>query len=260
MQAGPIIDSSLFAFMACVAVAAYAQNATGFAFGLILLGLVSVLDITSVQDAANAATVLTLVNAWTHFRNHPGQVPWRLMSPALAGGLAGVVGGVALLGWLSGNAIEYLRALLGVCILACAVMLAMQARPRASMSSRPTMAGVGMLSGLFGGLFASSGPPMVYLMYRQPLTHDRVRHALLLMFAFNALVRLVMVLPTGQFSGRSTLLSACAVPIVYGVTRFQQRHPAPFSTTQLRWLVGGLLTLAGATLVATAAGALLQAP
>ena len=100
---------------------------------------------------------------------------------------------------------------------------------------------------------------MVYHMYRQPLAHDLVRHALLMMFAFNAFVRLIMVLPTGQFSRHSVVLCACAVPVVYAVTRFQQRRPPAFSAVQLRWLVGGLLTLAGATLVITAASALFQA-
>ena len=54
-MAGPVL-----VFMLCVALATYAQNLTGFAFSLILLGLVSVFHVASVHDAANAAMVLTL--------------------------------------------------------------------------------------------------------------------------------------------------------------------------------------------------------
>jgi len=46
--------SPVLVFMACVALATYAQNLTGFAFSLILLGLVSVFHIASVSDTANA--------------------------------------------------------------------------------------------------------------------------------------------------------------------------------------------------------------
>ena len=86
-QAGPVL-----VFMACVALATYAQNLTGFAFSLILLGLVSVLHVASVGDTANAATVLSLINAWTYFRARPGVVPWQLMKPALNGSTVGVIG------------------------------------------------------------------------------------------------------------------------------------------------------------------------
>ncbi len=52
---------SVAAFVACAAAASWLQNLTGFAFALILLGSTAVLNIASVPDAANAATVLTLV-------------------------------------------------------------------------------------------------------------------------------------------------------------------------------------------------------
>lgn len=244
---GPVL-----AFMACVAVGTYVQNLTGFAFGLILLGLVAVLDVASVADAANAASVLTLVNAFTYFRAQPGVVPWQLMRPALNWGVVGVAGGLALLGWLSGSAVDWLRALLGVAILGCAVLLVLQSRPRETVSGPRTFAGIGLLSGLLGGLFSSSGPPMVFHMYRQPLDRDLVRRALLLVFAMNALVRVVIVLPTGRFSWHAALLTASAIPVVYTVTRWHHRVPLRLSPAMLKWVVSGLLVLAGGALVGTA--------
>ncbi|WP_348541038.1 sulfite exporter TauE/SafE family protein [Variovorax sp. TBS-050B] len=246
-DAGPVL-----VFMACVALATYAQNLTGFAFSLILLGLVSVFHVASVTDTANAAMVLTLINAWTYFRARPGVVPWQLMKPALNGSTVGVLVGLMLLAWLSGGAVDWLRGLLGVSILACALLLVLQGRPLPAVSGRASFSIIGGLSGLLGGLFSSSGPPIVFHMYRQPLDRELVRRALLLMFAFNSLVRLVVVLSTGHFSWHSALLAGSAVPVVYGVTRLHHRLPNRLSPRTLKWLVGGLLAAAGSTLVATA--------
>ncbi|MDR6427268.1 putative membrane protein YfcA [Variovorax paradoxus] len=253
-EAGPVL-----VFMACVALATYAQNLTGFAFSLILLGLVSVFHVASVSDTANAATVLSLINAWTYFRARPGVVPWRLMKPALNGSTVGVIAGLMLLTWLSGGAVNWLRGLLGVSILGCALLLVLQGRPQPAVSGRTSFAVIGGLSGVLGGLFSSSGPPIVFHMYRQPLERELVRRALLLMFAFNSLVRLVIVLPTGHFSWRAALLAACAMPVVYGVTRLHHRLPNKLQPRTLKWLVGGLLAAAGSTLVASAWLAIAQA-
>lgn len=252
MPALPVDAGQLLAFMACVALATYAQNLTGFAFSLILLGLVSLFHIASVSETANAAMVLTLINAWTYFRARPGPVPWKLMKPALNGSTVGVLAGLMLLAWLSGGAVAWLRGLLGVSILLCALLLVLQGRPRPVVSSGTSFALIGALSGVLGGLFSSSGPPIVFHMYRQPIDRELVRRGLLLMFAFNALVRIAVVLPTGQFSWRSAWLAGCAVPVVYGVTRLHHRLPSRLSPATLKRLVAGLLAAAGATLVVTA--------
>ena len=153
-QAGPVL-----VFMACVALATYAQNLTGFAFSLILLGLVSVLHVASVSDTANAATVLSLINAWTYFRARPGVVPWQLMKPALNGSTVGVIVGLMLLTWLSGSAVDWLRGLLGVSILGCAVLLVLQAKPLPVVSGSRSFAVIGGLSGVLGGCSPARGRP-----------------------------------------------------------------------------------------------------
>jgi uncharacterized protein len=243
---------ALIIFLVCVACATYAQNLTGFAFGLILLGLTATFHVTSVADAANAAMVLTLVNAWTSFRGQSEPPPWRLMRPALATSLCGVAIGVGLLGWLSGGAVNHLRGLLGISILGCATLLFLQTRSRSTLSSPWSFAFVGMLSGMLGGLFASSGPPLVYHMYRQPLERDRIRLALLLVFACNAFVRLILVVLSGQFSSHALLLAACAIPVVYGVTRHQLRHRPTLEPATLRRIVAVLLLISGSTLLISA--------
>lgn len=250
--------ASVAAFAVCVALATFAQNLTGFAFGLILLGLTASFHVASVADAANAAMVLTLVNAWVSFRSGGRSAPpWRLMRPTLLGSLLGVALGVLLLGWLSGNAVAWLRGLLGLSITACAVLLLLQARTQARLSGAPAFAGIGLLSGLLGGLFSSSGPPLVYHLYRQPLQAEQIRRALLLVFACNALMRLLLIVPSGQFSAHALLLAACAVPVVYGVTRLQQRFPIAVPAKTLRRIVAALLLTSGLSLLLSAYRAVL---
>ena len=80
-------------FLACVALATYAQTMTGFAFGLVLLGLSGVFQLASVSDVANVVSVLSLVNAVVTLARAKPQVNWRLMAPALASSLVGVGAG-----------------------------------------------------------------------------------------------------------------------------------------------------------------------
>ncbi|MDY0745726.1 sulfite exporter TauE/SafE family protein [Paucibacter sp. R3-3] len=236
-------------FIACVALATCIQNLTGFAFSLVLLGLVALFDLVPVIDAANAATVLTLVNAASFFRMNRLQPEWRVIKPSLLPSLVGVAIGVALLAWLSGNAVQVLRGLLGLAIVGCAVLLMLDAKPRRSVSGAPAFAAVGLASGLMGGLFSSAGPPMVYHMYRQPLPRELVKQCLILMFAINQVLRLLLVLLSGHFSWKSALLSAGALPVVHGVGWLQHRYMPPVSAAAVRRVVCVLLLLSGGSLL-----------
>lgn len=238
-------------FVACVALATGIQNLTGFAFALVLLGLVTMFDLVPVVDAANAATVLTLVNAASYFRLHRLQPEWRVITPSILPALIGVAAGVALLTWLSGSAVQWLRGLLGLAIVACAISFISDATPRASLSGRPAFVFIGALSGLLGGLFSSAGPPMVYHLYRQPLPRELVRQCLLLFFAINQVLRLTLIIASGQFSVRSALLSLSALPVVHAVGWLQQRHMPPLNPRSLRRFVSALLLLTGASLIAS---------
>ena len=243
-------------FAGCVAIATCIQNLTGFAFGLILLGLVSLLDLASVPDAANASTVLTLVNAASYFRWHRLRPEWSIVRPAIVPSLLGVSVGVALLAWLSGNAAQALRGLLGLAILACAFGLLVESKPRSTVSRRAAFAAVGAMSGLMGGLFSSAGPPLVYHMYRQPAPREVIQQCLLLMFAINQVLRLALVAGTGKFSLHSALLSAAAVPAVYFVTWLQHRYMPTLGIVTTRRVVSGLLILAGGSLLISVLGAI----
>ncbi|WP_251864160.1 TSUP family transporter [Achromobacter sp. Marseille-Q4962] len=243
-------------FMACVALATYAQTMTGFAFGLVLLGLSGVFRLASVADVANVVSVLSLVNAAaTLLRSRP-EVNWALLAPALAASLAGVGLGVTALNWISGEMAVLLQLLLGVTILACAVLLVLRTRPLARVSSRGAFLFFGGISGVLGGLFSSAGPPMVYHLYRQPLPLAAIRNSLLILFSLNALLRLTLVTGQGAFTAVSFWLSLQAFPIVLAVTWFARRYASAGSMHTVRRMVFVLLVAAACGLIVPAARAL----
>jgi uncharacterized membrane protein YfcA len=238
-------------FVVCVALATFTQSLTGFAFGLVLLGLVAVFHLAPLPVAANVVTVMVLANAALLVRSLPA-LPRRVAVPAFGSSLVGVALGACLLAWLSDNAIGVVRVALGIAILACSVLLVVQTKPRAQLSSPGAFAFYGLVSGVMGGVFASAGPPMVFHLYRQPLDRLVVRDTLVLVFAVNAVLRLGIVLQQGRFDAASLALSLEALPVVLLVTWLARRYPPAWSPGAVRRVVFVLLAIAGGSLVAPA--------
>jgi hypothetical protein len=246
-------------FLIFVTLATYAQNLTGFALALILLGLVGATDLVPLPDVVNAITVIALTNSCAFlYRRWPVRVEQSLW-PAIASSMPGTIAGTLLLAWLAGAAYEVLRLLLGLCIVSCALLLWRAAEPLKSASSRGAFVLAGGISGLLGGMFSASGPPLVYLMYRQPLSHARIQESLILFFGVGSLLRLVIVLLAGKFSMHAVGLAAEAAPVVFVVTAFAAGRPPPLSPQLLKAVVCVLLVLAGAGMIGTALSAMSQA-
>lgn len=243
------------AFIACVALATYIQNLTGFAFGLVLLGLVGAFQIASLPVAANVVTMMVLANAVMVVRRRP-QLPGRTLELILGTSLIGVASGVWMLTWLSHNASNVLRLVLGVAIVVCSFLLVARTRKRETMSGPLAFVGYAGLSGVMGGIFASAGPPMVFHMYRQPLEAQTIKETLVLLFAVNAVLRLIMVVSQRHFDDASIALSLEALPVVLGLTWYARRYPPGWSPTVVRRVVFALLLGAGTSLVVPALTAL----
>lgn len=242
-------------FALCAALAALAQNLTGFAFALVLLGLVGLLDVVPVADAANASSILTLVHAAIHFRLHGLTPQWRVMRPALWATPLGVAAGVLLLAWLSAQALSAMQVALGGVIVASSLLLLAKAPRRAAISGRASFVLAGAVSGLMGGLFASPGPPLVLHMHRQPLAPQSIRDCLLLAFAANAALRLVLVGAAGALTLDALVLALAAAPAIAAANLGHRRYGPRGENAQLRWLVAALLMAAGAVLIGGAVGA-----
>lgn len=246
------------AFLACVAVACAAQSVTGFALALILLGLTSLFDLVPLPDVANVATVLSLANAAIALRATREPPDWPIWRATVSGSVFGYGIGVALMAWLHTNVVVVLRLLLGVVVIACAIIVLVRAQPLAQRSSAASFRGFGVLSGVLGGLFSASGPPLVYQFYRQPLSLEVVRDTLVAALATGSLIRLAMVVPSGQFTLRSLLLSALSLPLTMGLTWWLRRHPPAWRRGTVLKIVCVLLTITGIGLIGPAMKALVR--
>ena len=151
---------------------------------------------------------------------------------------------------LSNTAVRFIIAL-GVSVIGSAALLVMRFAPRAKIDAPGSFALTGLLAGLMGGLFSTAGPPLVYKLYRQPLSLPVIRQALLVMFGLSQLVRLGLVLITGQFTPASVAYAVLAVPLVFLVTRYNRRYPPKLSVMAVSRVAAGLLFMAGASLIAT---------
>ena len=244
------LDWSIYGWLiALVVLASACQNLTGFAFSLIFVGLASALRLMPIADAANVAGLLSLVNGVVYLRSHPFQPRWDLLKPMLASSLIGVVLGLALLHGLSGGLVKVLRTLLGITIIVCAVVLLLQKQQRATPAGTAAMWVAGLLSGVLGGLFSTSGPPMVYHLYRQPMAAALVRQCLLITFLATTVLRLAIVVPAGELRRDSLITAAIALPVVALVTWLLAKYPPPLSTRALQWMVCVLLMAAGLSML-----------
>ncbi|HSV84482.1 MAG TPA: TSUP family transporter [Ramlibacter sp.] len=239
-------------FLLCVTVASCAQGITGFALALILLGLSGLFELAPLTDVANVATVLSLSSAAVSLPGARRFVQRDIVIPTVNGSVVGLAAGVVLLAWLQANVILVLRVLLGLVIVACAVIVLVRTETLPQRSSRRSFQAFGVLSGLLGGLFAASGPPLVYQFYRQPLSLNAVRDTLVASLAAGSLVRLVMVVGSGQFSLRALWMALASVPLAMGITWWMRRHPPAWRRETVLKIVCALLVVTGVGLIAPA--------
>lgn len=243
-------------FLVFVAGAVYAQALTGFALALILLGLIGATDLIPLTDAVNATTILGFSTAWIYlYRNKALRIE-RTIAPMLVASSLGIVVGAILMVWLAGTAYQVLRFVLGLSIVACALSLWRAAEPLPAISSPLVFAFTGGVAGLLAGMFSASGPPLVYLLYRQPMPHAWVRQSLMVVFGLGTALRLLIVVPSGQFSLLSLQLAAEALPVVFLVTGYAVRHPSPLSPKVFKALICVLLIATGVAMGISAVMAL----
>lgn len=246
-------------FLLFVALSVFAQTLTGFAQALICLGLIGATNLVPLPDAVNATAVLGFLGSFTFLRLHwPVRFLPELL-PTVITSVIGVVAGTLLLTWLAGGgAYELLRVILGLSIAACALVLWKAREPLPALSSKAAFAVTGAISGVMAGMFSAPGPPLVYLLYRQPLPHKRIRESLMLLFGMGTLLRLGIVVPTGHFSWLSLHLSLEAIPVVLLVTHLTVKYPPPLSPAIFKVFICVLLLVSGVGMLGGAAVALLQ--
>ena len=249
MGLGPLV-----VFVGFAAVAAYVQTLTGLAFGLVMMGAVALVGLLPLPDAAAMVGMLTLVNA-TQMLVQGG---WRDVAPRelrliLVASLPSLLLGYALLEWLADTRADLLKIGLGLVIMLSSLQLAVRPAGLARRSSNASFVGFGMVSGLMSGLFATGGPPLVYHLFRQPLSHARIRETLVTAFGVAQAVRLVVVVASGNMPSMSPVALILAIPTVMLMTYAARRWPPSLSQQAMRRIVFVLLFLSGLSLALPAA-------
>lgn len=243
--------TSLVAFLLIVALASYLQALTGFALGIFALGGVIALNVSSLQTAALVINVLMVTNVVLALRNSWGAIDTKLLAITLLGVVPGTLGGLWLLENLSDHYFSALQMLLGLVIIGAGITMIIRPAPRPNLSPRREFGFIGVLGGVFGGLYSIPGPPVVYLFYRQPLAVRKVRATLLAIFGVMSAFRLAVVGLQGEVSGEVMYLSTLSVPVVVAVSAFFALYPPSIPDLWVRRGAFVLLICMGIFIAAT---------
>lgn len=248
---------TVLALLPILAVSAYVQTLTGFAFALLAMGCIGLTHLMPLQEAAIVIGMLVIANALQILRRGRSDVARGTLMVTTLASLPLVAVGVWLAGILTGEQARWLRLLLGLSIVVSGVQLVRRSTRRTRPSGTAATAAIGALSGLMGGLFSASGPPLAQHLYRQPLPLDTIRTTLVSAFAINAVARLALVSAQGQMTLHLVLIAALGLPVVMAATWLARRHPPPLSTQAIRLVVFALLVLSGSALVIPAIAGIL---
>lgn len=239
---------SLTGLLAIAAIAAYTQTLTGFALGLIMMGGIGLTGIIPLTDAAVLVSILVIVNAGQVLAKGWRDIAFAQALPALSTSLVFLGVGYWLLGLMASASLDWLKAVLGIVIVASSIQLSLKPDALTRMSSRISFAGFGAIAGVMGGLFSTAGPPLIYHFYRQPLKAAAVRETLVAIFAVNALVRLGLVAAAGHLPSAGFWWGLLAIPVVIVATFLARRFPPPLSPLAMRRTAFLLLFLSGLSL------------
>lgn len=231
------------------ALGSYIQATTGFAFGLIVVSGVSAFGLAPIDVTAFAVSVLSLVNAGVglyggHWRKVNVAAFWGFILPCLPM----VFIGVWLLHYLGENAVNLLKLSFGVFIVVSSLVMMRQTHKVRTASSSGAFAVSGVLGGLMGGMFATFGPPITFMMYRQPDTLARIKATLLSIFCCTAILRIGFVSVSESVSFATWLLCAAGFPAVFLAAFVAKRYPLPISSQTMRLVAFSLLLLSGVSL------------
>ncbi|MFD1794758.1 sulfite exporter TauE/SafE family protein [Paracoccus aurantiacus] len=249
-------DLNLLLFWAIAAIAAWVQTLTGFALGLILMGATGALGLMPVPQAAAITSLLVLVNAVIVLSRGWRDVDWPALKMVLLGAIPMLIVGFYLLHFLAGSALGLLQLLLGVVIAGSAAQLAARPKLRETRSPPITFFLSGLIGGTMGGLFATTGPPVIWHLYRQPMPLAAVRVTLVSVFFLTQILRTGLVISSGGITQSMLISAAGAAPSVVLGTWLARRFPPRLETATIRKTALLLLFLSGISLIFSAIGKL----
>jgi len=229
------------------AVAGFVQGLSGFAFGLVAMGIWAwSLDPLLAGPLVVFGSLVGQLLATTSM--------WRVMNPYRAlpfvlGGILGVPLGVALLRYIDPT---QFKAAVGVLLVVwCPIMLFGRSLPRIHGGGRWADAGVGWIGGIMGGLGGLTGPaPILWGALRGWDRHMQRSVLQLFNICMHSLTMTIYALsgtiPKAALPLFGVMVPAMLLPTIAGYRLYHRVSDVTF-----RRVVLGLLTVSGAVLIVT---------
>lgn len=247
------MDASVWILIAiAVLIGSYVQAVAGFAMGMIVMavgGASSALPLPALTAVVSLVSALNIVVA---LKGHVHEIDRKVFTSIACGQLPAIGLGVYLITILDRQAADLLQILLGTFIALGSLLMIVRPVASSEVSPRWVCVGAGFSGGLFGGLFAVSGPVLGWFMYRQPLALATIRATLLAAFALSTVMRTVIVGAQGDLTALVLGTSALSVPLVVAGAWLGKVAPPPASDATLKRTIFSLLVVLGSYIVAKA--------
>ena len=238
-----------FVLLAFFILGSYIQTITGFAFGLVVMSAAALFSLVSLDVAAFAVSVLSFIicaiglvgGLWR-------QVNLKILGIFFLSSIPATGYGVYLLSSLEDNALYWLQLALGLTIIFACAMTLVKPKKNPTHSTPWAFFLCGGFAGILGGLFSTAGPPISYLMYRQPVSLNVITASLLSVFFISCLARISITTIAGQVTMEMVWLSVIGVPCVLLTSLLAKRYPPNVSPEVIKRVAMVLLLLSGISL------------
>ncbi len=228
------MSPTLVLVIAVTALASFAQGVTGFGFALIAVPfLVLVVD---VREAVVLSTLLGLVNVALLATRVWRATPWGTVAWLLAGSIAGMPFGLAVLVFTPE---EGLRLTVSAVTVGMAVALA--SGLRIPFSGPLSELAVGVVSGVLRTSTSMSGPPVVIYLQGRGQPPDAFRAAMTMFFLVGGIISIGAFATARVVTWHALVLAGAALPAVYLANAAGDRLAQRFDAETFRRLVLALL-------------------
>ena len=239
-------------FLISVAIGAWVQAISGFAFGLIVIAIVQLTGTMTIKEAAAAISILAFANVVISLQHTFRHIDRRLFTRLIVGQLPAIGVGVWFLGYLSVQATSVLELIFGLFLIVSGTALAINPTPLALRSRDASIISAGLMGGIFGGMFAASGPIIGWFAYRQPIPIAAIRASLLAMLGVTTLARTAIVAVDGVFTVDLAIWIAVAIPFVIAFTYLGRNVGQGFGDRHFRRVIFILVLVVGCWIVGSA--------
>ncbi len=245
-------EQSIFIFFFAIAIGAYTQTVTGFAMGLIIMGITASLQLVPISFIAAIINLTGLTNVILAVYKDQHHINWQLIRIVIISFIPAMVAGIGLLYYLDQSETRSLQLILGIVIMLGGVLLVLKPHPNQQRSPSYLTLLAGASAGVMGGMFSTSAPPLIYYLYKQPLAIKTIRSTLLMTFMIAAIARIGVIGSQGLISTDILLFTLYSLPIVFLFTWLGKNYPPPLSDINMRRTAFALLIILGISTTITA--------